>query len=462
MKLKVTNLGVLGNAEIDLSKRINLFFGENGTGKTYISYLVYAVASMNGSFPIRDVELVENGFSFKVSEDQLESARKYLCEMVLDDLPIIFGIGKNRNNSLFKNTRLEILAPKNFYQDFVSKAGEIPFDLGLFSGLARKKPDSSILTILQESFTEKESGWTLGTVSRFAAKEILKKLATSPITTSTIFPVERNSVYTFSKELSVRRNEILDELQGLSMTKGNAREFTRLGERTTRYPKPIRDALRVAEDLENISKSNSFLFDLAVSMERELLGGGVKTSKDGQVEFVSLRAPKLSLSIHQSSSIVKTLASLIIYLKHRATREDLVIIDEPELNLHPKAQILLTRYIVRMAKAGLRFIISTHSDYIVREFNNLMMLHSKKEDHEQRKIGIELGYAETDVDGLDPIDVGALYFSFPSEDEEKAIATAIPVDEFGVEVSSFDETITALNRVSDELYYAKKYGKVHS
>jgi hypothetical protein len=97
--------------------------------------------------------------------------------------------------------------------------------------------------------------------------------------------------------------------------------------RTTRYPQPIRDGLEVAEDLSNIEQRNSVdYFEFAEEIETELLHGKVIINKDGNVEFVSKKAPRVKLSFHQSSSIVKTLASLVIYLKYRAVKNDLVII----------------------------------------------------------------------------------------------------------------------------------------
>ena len=40
-----------------------------------------------------------------------------------------------------------------------------------------------------------------------------------------------------------------------------------------------------------------------------------------------------------SSSMVKELAPLVLYLRYLAKPDELVIIDEPEMNLHPAAQV---------------------------------------------------------------------------------------------------------------------------
>jgi len=43
MKINIKNLGIIKNAEIDLSKDLIVFTGYNNTGKTYLNYLLYGL-----------------------------------------------------------------------------------------------------------------------------------------------------------------------------------------------------------------------------------------------------------------------------------------------------------------------------------------------------------------------------------------------------------------------------------
>jgi predicted ATPase len=43
MKISIQNLGAVRQAEIDLSKRLTVFCGPNNSGKTYVSYIIYAL-----------------------------------------------------------------------------------------------------------------------------------------------------------------------------------------------------------------------------------------------------------------------------------------------------------------------------------------------------------------------------------------------------------------------------------
>ena len=66
-----------------------------------------------------------------------------------------------------------------------------------------------------------------------------------------------------------------------------------------------------------------------------------------------------------------------------------LIIDEPELNLHPQNQRKVARLLARIVRAGIKVMISTHSDHIVRELNNLIMLSADKDGALRKKHGYD-------------------------------------------------------------------------
>ena len=46
MKIQVNILGAIKEGTIDLSKKLNVFCGPNGTGKTYMAYAIYGLTRM--------------------------------------------------------------------------------------------------------------------------------------------------------------------------------------------------------------------------------------------------------------------------------------------------------------------------------------------------------------------------------------------------------------------------------
>ena len=147
------------------------------------------------------------------------------------------------------------------------------------------------------------------------------------------------------------------------------------------------------------------------------------------------------------------MAGIVFYLRHNSDRGDLIFIDEPEVNCHPDVQILMTRIFARMINAGLRLVISTHSDYIIREINNLIML--SKAPVSMAETLTKWGYQKEMA--IEYQDVGAYLFSYGKDN--KVEVSPIEVTEAGFEVSSIDATISQLNETSQALYYELRYGQ---
>ena len=84
--------------------------------------------------------------------------------------------------------------------------------------------------------------------------------------------------------------------------------------------------------------------------------------------------------INAASSSIKSLYMLDAYIKKFAQKGDLLIIDEPELNLHPSNQRKIARLLAMLANNGIQIMFTTHSDYIMNELNNLTELSSLSEN----------------------------------------------------------------------------------
>lgn len=69
---------------------------------------------------------------------------------------------------------------------------------------------------------------------------------------------------------------------------------------------------------------------------------------------------------HMGSGVSFALGVLVACLSARP--EDIVIIENPEIHLHPKAQSDLTEFLCFAANAGIQIILETHSDHV---FNGL-------------------------------------------------------------------------------------------
>ena len=110
MKIRLSELGAIKEGSIDLSKRLNIFCGPNGTGKTYVAYAIYGM--LKTDFHIgsnREVikDLIENKKAiYKFNFTELNSYRDEILTSFMDDLDTLFGVSDdfiklNFNENLF-------------------------------------------------------------------------------------------------------------------------------------------------------------------------------------------------------------------------------------------------------------------------------------------------------------------------------------------------------------------------
>jgi hypothetical protein len=470
MIFKVERLGPVERAEIDLSKDLILLTGPNGTGKTYVAWATYGFLSglEEGHFFLALVRtsiaptvdrLLSTGTSvldLAAAEREhgasiLAAATRRYAALLADDFAA--------DRRIFEHSVLRADAGAggwwtNPHDDKMSSSQAgwhflcrwEPSSSGLHIEAARREPqDGGVKTFqsLASGFIPLEQ---LAEAERSSIQGVLAHvIATWIVTESTrpcrIFPAERIATTIFWRELSLKRAELVDQV--LAMQEQPERAVEHVRREAQRYPRPIRDSLQMAGDLDRWNRNRSEFADLADYVEDHLLRGKVRLSAYGELEFVPSQRPDMPLGVHVTASMVKSLSLLVFYLRHMAERGDMVIIDEPELNLHPDNQRLIARVLARAVNRGLKIMASTHSDYLIRELNNLIMLGQDTEA--MRALRGKHGYEEAEL--LKPEQLGVYLF-------QNNTAEAVPVDETGFAVATIDDEINKLNAVSQEIYAA--------
>ena len=109
-------------------------------------------------------------------------------------------------------------------------------------------------------------------------------------------------------------------------------------------------------------------------IERNVMGGEIDFDQSQDLPFPEIyyQTDAGKFTMDQTSSMVSELAPLVLFLKYLVRPGDLLILEEPESHLHPAAQRQLARGIVRLVNAGVKVLITTHSDIFVSQINNLL------------------------------------------------------------------------------------------
>lgn len=120
-------------------------------------------------------------------------------------------------------------------------------------------------------------------------------------------------------------------------------------------------------------------------MQTEILQGNVEfETSPFQTELLFKPSETVTLEMPLVSSMVKELAPLVLCLRDLVEPDDWLIIDEPEINLHPAAQVEIIEFLAMLVRAGLHVLITTHSPYIVDRLSNLIQA-AQSEDGEGLK-----------------------------------------------------------------------------
>ena len=123
-------------------------------------------------------------------------------------------------------------------------------------------------------------------------------------------------------------------------------------------------------------RESSFL-DPSTRLERTILQGSVFLEQ-GDSGYPSFAYRPVNwdrdLPLMNASSMVSEMAPVVLYLRHLVVPNDLLIIEEPESHLHPEMQVAFTRELASIAKSGIRVIITTHSEWVLEELANLVLL----------------------------------------------------------------------------------------
>lgn len=179
------------------------------------------------------------------------------------------------------------------------------------------------------------------------------------------------------------------------------------------------------------------------SMMRRLTNGEIEL-RDGQT---FLRLPTgTSIPISAAASSVKELAPLLLLLQSELNISAYsLLFEEPEAHVHPKSQDLVADLIARCFNRGVQFQITTHSDFILGRFNQLIRLGNLRRKNPEKFKQYCNDNQESENLYLDYEQIGAYYFKVQGASviiEEQDISNGIPF-------TTFHEIINRQEQVDD-------------
>ena len=488
MQIKVSNFGPISTANIDL-RPLTVFVGPSNTGKSYLAILVYALhrffsgavfdlgrkmpvpGSLNpfyGSEPTdkeesagREAEVLAHWIKQVSQRDKRSRYRQELPGPIADlvrpqllpttmwdevlpqELARCFGTTDphwlvrhgQKSNAQFSLMQLdsegrqpafpleyEFKLTKRGFQStgFISERTALEVEGSSFRELERqskyltrfenKYDPQCYASLLRRSLTRELAGLVGSTMMKPLCQQ------------GHYLPVDRTSV------MHAHKVVVASMISNAPYALGTNRSTTSLSGILSDFLIRIL-SLGSREETRRKGKLDGF----GTNIEECMLGGTVQTDlpENGYPAFSYIpegRNDKLPLLT--ASSMVSELAPVVLYLRQVVRLGDILIIEEPESNLHPGMQVELMRQLAIAVNAGIRIMLTTHSEWILEELANLVRLSDLTQEKRRGELAAE--------PALDQRDVGVWLFNKPKVQEGSTVSE-IPLDlEAGGFASGYD------------------------
>lgn len=170
-------------------------------------------------------------------------------------------------------------------------------------------------------------------------------------------PLEPRSLYIPTKE-------VLTALNAIASTKNQIGGFDET------YHDLI-DAIRIPVTKGKLNTD----FQKALQAIEPLFDGEVVMRKD---EFI-LKRGRETYNMAQIAEGIKKLSILIILIRNQSIQKGtILILDEPETSLHPRAIVAFCEMLFYLSQAGVQVYLATHSYFVIKQFELLARKHDKE------------------------------------------------------------------------------------
>ena len=453
------NIGPVHKADLKLGD-LTVIAGRNNTGKTYITYTLYGFLKTLKSWshieslaarrnPSKDQFPDIPKLARKISQEgmgtfalntetlirqQKEIIREFSRTFSKKALPSVF----NSQEDHFQKSSIDVdiaQAPSDYCQSMESDPDQ--------KGPVSIKYDGSEITITyNRPRTELSIARLQSLISYSYSRFLFHEAFPAPF----ILSAERFGISLFYRELDFTKNQLVDILQKMGDDKRGRNKkispFMLIDKAASRYARPIKDNIDYTRSIPDLSRRESDLYQSKLFDHiKNMMDGYYRTSGE-DIRFISKsrKEQRFNIPLHVASSSVRGFSDLYFFLRHKAEKNTLLILDEPESHLDTHNQRLLARLLASMVRVGLKVLITTHSDYLIKEINNLVMLSNQFTG--RNNLAKKFKYGENEF--LTPDSVRAYV-------AENNGLTPCHVDDFGIDMPVFDETIDDINRTSNEL-----------
>ena len=437
--LYVKNFAKIKEAEIELAP-FTLFIGDNNSGKSYLASLIWYIQSSN--------LLIFDMYRQYKNEYKEYKFLNDLCNKIINNEKFEIKIDNNiidecieLFNIMLKNRKNKILEELFNFKDIkidklmVYKA-DIDYNIKINSNILENESKKNKLFNIKFKY----SYGRRQIISEIRGNDIKKRIFFTLF--EVIIDIILFSTRYFNKLfLPVARTGFL-LLKDIVMDKAFDTLFNDKLEKkeNIKLTKPLENFIRKLSMLRSEDEKNNNIINF---IENDIIKGKIYLDNmpSPQVHYKSNNFD-MDFQMHVSSAVITELAPLILFLKYDNYKD--IIMEEPEISLHPYLQQQLTRAFIKLVNSGKNVLITTHSDTIVQHINNMIKLNAN-EKKRQKKLMEKYKYDEDDIISEDKIRM----YQFDAKEDGTEVK-ALESSKYGFEAPTFNEILIKISKEIQE------------
>lgn len=383
MKLILRNIGLVAESQIEISG-LTLIVGNNGVGKSTVSRALYATMR---SF-------------YRLHEKTVDFKRKVVIRKLMD---AVIGTPTEALFEQYRNATkaASLCAHQLFSLDSISPSNtEITEGVNQFASKFSLS-DSTVSNLVQQ----------IKEVSNFSEVEVYKRIVGAQLSRtfsgqiSNLYQERKESTISLlikNKEISINiKDNSVESLLNPTIIRYEPFYISNFADLVNGQVNGFLDA-NTLNIYNEATDPNLELHDKTKSIINRLnkiTKGKLIQDDSNDFWFVSEDAPNVKIHPNNLASGLKTFLVLLDLLEKNLIVENAtLILDEPEVHLHPEWQVYLAELLVLIQKAyNLHLLISTHSPY----FFSAIDVYSKKHEIRETTKFYTMNKKDSTVDILD-------------------------------------------------------------
>ncbi|MDB9393555.1 AAA family ATPase [Microcystis aeruginosa] len=477
MELLIKNLGSIrnNNQAIDLTKKFYTFIGYNNSGKTLVSQLLWTIFnhdnirkfSENNQIDSLVIDSEKPIKKITINQELIDEILNKFSRFIEKEVVNTYNLDASIKETIISSNKLIFQAD---IKEFKDKSFRLTFvvDNDLEYLQISKGKGSLTINIKENNIPEKVFDQIPRDFFERAKPSKQSVIISSVITvllsqtqdtffipaSRSFFPVFYQYIYEIERNKRIESNRLFLELiENIDDdSDSNEDKLKRLREQLPKrsYTEPMNKVIESLYSLNTKKKINS-VYNSLIEKMIGLMGGEITISSlelIAPIQFSFKFDESKDLPMYLASSSVNQLTILYLYLKYWAKeKNNFLMIDEPEVNLHPENQIRLMDILVQfVTEHDNRVLITTHSPILTDILNNYVYLHTLKsydvdvtkiiEDNQLKNLNPEISIAKEDL--------GVYFFT-----GDKIIDYG--TSEYGVYFRNFKEVINSVQKSGEIL-----------